>query len=184
MKKLVIVLLTVFLIGCNEATCEKLDYEKTLVENESILLSIDEYSDSELYDLNTELEGYKVYQVSETYDILFVKGDLVFQMPCGYLDQIYLIDSNNDGINEMLTVGSIGSGLLIIRISHFDPSTKEITVGHFYNDNDGISIDVLDGKLVAYTEYSFKRASDPFGEITFGDTVGIEGMVDHLEKDH
>ena len=184
MKKLVIVIVMILLIGCSEATCEKLDYEKTLVESESIVLSIDEYSDLKLYDLNIEIEDFKVYQVSDTDDILFVKGDMVFQMPCGYLDQMYLIDSNDDGEKELLTVASIGSGLLIIRVSHFDPSTKEITVGHFYNDNDGISIDVLEGKLVAYTEYSFKRASDPIGEITFGDTVEIEGMGDYLEKDN
>ena len=183
MKKVCLLLVLCFLVGCKEVSCEKIDYEASPLE-ESLLLSDDLYKDALMSDLNIDIEGFKVYQVSEVNHILFVKDDLVFQMPSGYLEDIYRLDSNGDDLDELLTVSSIGSGLYIIQMAHFDPVTKEISVGHFYNNNDGISIDILDGKLVAYSEYSFGRASKAIGEISFKDKVEIEGMVDHLEKDH
>ncbi|MCH4886145.1 hypothetical protein EZV73_01130 [Acidaminobacter sp. JC074] len=182
MKKILLLLMAFLLIGCEDVSCVKLDYDISQVD-EPIILD-EAYKHADVFDLNITVEGFKVYQVSDFNHILFVKDDLIFQMPYGYLEDIYLLDSNGDGKDELLVVSDIGSGLLIIQMAHFDPVTKEITVGHFYNDNDRISVDVLEGKLVAYSEYTFGRASEPIGEISFKEKVEIEGMVDHLEKDN
>lgn len=105
-------------------------------------------------------------------------------MPSGYASDVYLIDTNDDGFDELLLIGDIGSGLRILLMTHFDSKTGEIKTQKFYNDNNGIVLDIEDGAIMAYHDYYDEQSSQVMGPLIISDTIEIEGWDNSIDKEN
>lgn len=196
MKRFILLFLVVLLVGCQKTETLKLvELEGTDIDEVDRFVELYEAMDVKgdikgsivVKDLNHDVNGYHMYQsevdYAWSYGIVLEKDDELIMLPSGYLPEVYEMDSNGDEKPELLLVGDIGSGLRILQMTHFDTETGEITIQTFYNNNDGIVFDVVDGEIMAYHDYSFgKRSTDPIGKLIIGDDIEIEGF-ENTHKD-
>lgn len=192
-KQGIVVFMIVLLIGCQKTeTLKLLELEGTSVDDVNAFVEMYESHDVKgdikssivVEDLDYAINGYHLYQsqvdYAWSYDIMLEKDDELMLLPSGYMPMIYEVDTDGDGVLELLLVGDIGSGLRIIQVTHFDTGTGKMIVQTFYNNNDGIVFDVVNDEIMAYHDYSFdKRSTDPIGKLIIGESIEIEGLESH-----
>lgn len=194
-KVLIILFVCIFMVACNkpEVFIREINLNYELETDKGVINTMIDYLESLDYKGNIKYEivverilnelPNRCYRVSLPYAlveniVVVEEGNIVSSIPGSYASKTYILDSNGDGIDELIYQSNIGAGLLLIQMFHYDFENHKILSGSFYNDNDDIVLDVKDNKIYAYSYYlAFdKRAVDPIGKLKFTDPLEIDNL--------
>lgn len=194
-KILMLLLLTWMLIGCQNKTIfiEPLEIElESVTDQDTINLMVDYFESlGHKGDIKSSIQVSEIkntlpqlcYLVSLDYAnvkqmVITENNQIVSSLPGGYIEKIYMLDSNGDENKELLFQTDVGSGLRYIFVSHYDFESGIVKTGQFYNKNDGLVFEVVDNKIYAFNYYfEFDRKSEePIGELLFKETLEIENL--------
>jgi len=195
LKILIVLLISVMLIGCQNAPVfiEPIELELESITDPDVIVMMTEYFESlgHKRDIKNNIQVFEIkndlpklcYVVSLDYaytkQIVITEDDqIISSLPGGYVEKTYVLDSNGDEIKELIFQSQIGSGLRIILVSHYDFETGIVKIGQFYNKNDGLVFEVVDNKIQAFSYYyEFdRRAEEPIGELFFKESLEIENL--------
>jgi len=194
-KVLILMFVCLLTVGCSkpEVFIKEINLSYALETDESVISTMIDYLESLDYKGNIKDEivverilnelPNNCYRVSLAYAlveniVVVEEGKIVSSIPGSYASKTYILDSNRDGIDELIYQSHLGSGLLLIQLSHYDFETHRILSGNFYNENADIVLDVKDNKIYAYTYYLDleRRAPDPIGKLKFTDPLEIDNL--------
>lgn len=130
-----------------------------------------------------EEEGITLYRVKVSYAwadqiAVYLNNQFKFLIPNMTTDQLFISDADGNGSYELISQGSLGSGLHYIQLTHYDFKSHILITNNFYNDNKGIELQLVDNKIMAYS-YDFnqqKLSSKPIGAVLFEDALEIENL--------